>query len=69
MLRELRLRKIEGLYKLKLTDKGISAYRVHEKFHHDIIAGMISGLNEEEKTVLASALTNVNDYLKSCENI
>ncbi|QGU96911.1 MarR family transcriptional regulator [Clostridium bovifaecis] len=48
--------------KVILTRKGKLAYRVHEKFHSDMIKATIEGLSEEEERVLARALGKLNDF-------
>lgn len=49
---------------VRLTKKGKLAYRLHEKFHNDMIRETISGLTEEEEYVLISALDKVNSFFK-----
>lgn len=51
--------------KIGLTKKGKLAFRVHEKFHLDMIKETIEGLSVEEETVLANALTKLNKFFKS----
>lgn len=51
--------------KVTLTRSGKIAYRVHEKFHADMIKATIEGLTEEEEKVLAEALTKLNDFFKN----
>lgn len=47
-----------------LTKKGKLAYRLHEKFHNDMVSNSIEGLTEEEETILMKALNKINDFLK-----
>lgn len=49
--------------KLGLTSKGRVLYRVHEKFHADMIRGSITGLSGEEERVLLCALSNLHQFL------
>lgn len=49
---------------IHLTKKGKLAYRLHEKFHNDMVNETISGLNEEEKKVLISSLERLNTFFK-----
>lgn len=51
--------------KVILTKRGKLAYRVHEKFHTDMIKATIEGLSEEEEQVLARALEKLNDFFKN----
>ena len=49
---------------VKLTKKGKLAYRIHEKFHHDMVNTAIDGLSEEEEEVLISSLYKINKFFK-----
>lgn len=51
--------------KIVLTKKGKLAYRVHEKFHSDMIKATIDGLTDEEEVLLADALGKLNDFFKN----
>jgi len=51
--------------KIVLTKKGKLAYRVHEKFHSDMIKATIEGLTDEEEVLLANALGKLNDFFKN----
>ncbi|GAA0178167.1 MarR family transcriptional regulator [Clostridium sediminicola] len=55
--------------KIGLTRKGKLAYRVHEKFHLDMIKETIEGLSVEEETILENALTKLNKFFKSKYNL
>lgn len=46
-----------------LTKKGRLLYRVHDKFHSDMVKETIRGLNEKEEEILATALTNLNNFI------
>ncbi|MBE6050649.1 MAG: MarR family transcriptional regulator [Clostridium sp.] len=50
---------------IKLTKKGKLAYRLHEKFHHDMINEVISELTNEEQNILVSALEKLNSFFMS----
>jgi len=54
---------------ISLTRKGKLAFRVHEKFHTDMIKNTIDGLTEEEEVVLNSSLEKLNKFFKSNYNI
>ncbi|KYH28742.1 MULTISPECIES: MarR family winged helix-turn-helix transcriptional regulator [Clostridium] len=51
--------------KIILTRAGKLAYRVHEKFHSDMIKATIEGLSEDEEKVLERALSKLNDFFKN----
>ncbi len=54
---------------IALTRKGKLAYRVHEKFHQDMINETIKGLAYEEEDVLIRSLEKVNRFFKSKYNL
>ncbi|MBE6059853.1 MAG: MarR family transcriptional regulator [Clostridium sulfidigenes] len=54
---------------IALTRKGKLAYRVHEKFHQDMISETIKGLKDEEEEVLIRSLEKVNSFFKSKYNL
>lgn len=49
---------------VKLTKKGKLAYRIHEKFHHDMVNTAIDGLSDEEERILISSLNKINNFFK-----
>lgn len=49
---------------IRLTKKGKLAYRLHEKFHSDMVKQTIEGLNDEEERVLISSLDKINLFFK-----
>lgn len=51
--------------KITLTKKGKLAYRIHEKFHSNMINATIEGLTEEEENVLTGSLSKLNDFFKN----
>lgn len=50
--------------KIGLTKKGRLAYRVHEKFHIELITECIEGLTEEEELILVKTFQKLNKFLK-----
>ncbi len=46
-----------------LTKKGRLLYRVHDKFHKDMVKETINGMSEDEARILAEALGRLNDFL------
>ena len=49
---------------VQLTRKGKLAYRIHEKFHSDMIKATINGLTEDEEEVLIKSLGKLVDFFK-----
>ena len=49
---------------VELTKKGKLAYRLHEKFHNDMIKATVEGLTEEEEKILISSLEKLNEFFK-----
>lgn len=49
---------------IQLTKKGKLAYRVHEKFHMDMVRASIEGLTEDEEKVLVKSLDKLNNFFK-----
>jgi len=54
---------------VQLTKRGKLAYRIHEKFHKDMVKETIEGLSEEEEKVLVIALEKLNSFFKSKYNL
>nr|WP_246582904.1 MarR family transcriptional regulator [Clostridium mobile] len=54
---------------VSLTKRGKLAYRIHEKFHSNMVKETISGLSEEEEKVLVSSLEKLNKFFKSKYNL
>ena len=49
---------------IKLTKKGKLAYRLHDKFHKDMVNTAVDGLNDKEEEVLIHSLTKINKFFK-----
>jgi DNA-binding MarR family transcriptional regulator len=49
---------------VKLTKKGKLAYRIHEKFHREMVNTAIDGLNLQEEELLISSLNKINEFFK-----
>lgn len=47
---------------IKLTKKGKLAFRLHERFHKEMVNNAIEGLNLKEEEVLISALNKINNF-------
>lgn len=50
---------------IELTKKGKLAYRIHDKFHSDMVKDTIDGLTEEEEKILIKSLERLNAFFKS----
>lgn len=55
--------------KIALTKRGKLAYRIHGKFHSDMVKETVQGLSEEEERVLTSALEKLNKFFSDKYNI
>ena len=49
---------------VQLTRKGKLAYRIHERFHREMINNALSSLNSEEERVLVDALEKMTIFFK-----
>ncbi|SIO15508.1 transcriptional regulator, MarR family [Carnobacterium alterfunditum] len=54
--------------KLGLTKKGRLLYRLHNKFHRDMVKETIEGLNKEEAEMLIKSLENLHVFLHRIKN-
>jgi DNA-binding MarR family transcriptional regulator len=50
---------------IQLTKRGKLAYRIHEKFHNDMIKATIDGLSTQEEEVLIKSLERLNNFFKT----
>ena len=49
---------------IKLTKRGKLAFRLHQRFHGEMINNAIEGLNLDEEEILISALNKINDFFR-----
>ncbi|NLK95805.1 MAG: MarR family transcriptional regulator [Clostridiales bacterium] len=49
---------------INVTKKGKLAFRLHQKFHSDMINEVVEGLSGDEEEVLISSLERLNNYFK-----
>lgn len=49
---------------IRLTKKGKLAYRLHQKFHKDMVNTAIGELNEKEEDILIHSLVELNTFFK-----
>lgn len=54
--------KDKRVIKLRLTDRGKSAYYHHEQFHRQMIKNIAAEMNEQETEILIYALAKLVDY-------
>lgn len=54
---------------VKLTKRGKLAFRLHQKFHGEMINNAIEGFSMEEETILISSLNKLNDFFKEKYNL
>jgi len=48
--------------KIKLTDKGIAAYKSHENFHKDLVISALQQLDSKEEELLIKVLSNIDIF-------
>lgn len=53
---------------VKLTEKGIAAYRHHEDYHRRMTQAVLERLDEEELPVLVKTLDALSDFFKEYSN-
>lgn len=51
---------------VSLSKSGKQAYEYHQKFHNEMVDAVLQSLNEEEKNVLAKALSSLSEYFQQC---
>ncbi len=49
---------------VRLTNRGKLAYRIHEKFHLDMVKAIMMDFTPQEEEVLLTALSKLNKHLK-----
>jgi DNA-binding MarR family transcriptional regulator len=54
---------------ISLTKKGELAYRIHQKFHQDMINECVKELSESEKKILIQSLKKLTHFFKSKYNV
>jgi DNA-binding MarR family transcriptional regulator len=54
---------------IQLTKRGKLAFRIHEKFHRDMVMSTIEGLTEDEEKVLVRAMDQLNRFFKKKYNL
>jgi DNA-binding MarR family transcriptional regulator len=52
------------IVQISLTKKGKLAYRLHEKFHTEMIHAMVEGMNLENEEILIQSLGQLSQFLK-----
>lgn len=65
-----RMEEDRRVIKLGLTKKGKLVYRLHEKFHREMVKRTVTGMDDEEVDVLIRGLANLHSFLfELVENI
>ena len=59
-----RSEKDRRVVKLALTKKGRLLYRLHDKFHRDMVRETLTEMSEEEAEVLMKGLLNLHSFLE-----
>ena len=49
---------------IQLTKRGKLAYRIHEKFHNDMVKSTIDGLTDMEEKIIIKSLDKLNNFFK-----
>ncbi len=49
---------------VSLTEKGRQIYERHQRFHDELVKGIVSQLDEQEKVLLERILSNLNQYIR-----
>ena len=49
---------------VSLTEKGRQIYKRHQRFHDELVQGIVSQLDEQEKVLLERILSNLNQYIE-----
>lgn len=50
--------------KIKLTEKGVDAFKLHEDFHKDLVISALQELDSNEEEVLIKVLSNIDVFFK-----
>ena len=53
------------IVQILLTKRGKLAYRIHEKFHTDMIHAMVEGMELKHEEILVQSLSQLSQFLKS----
>jgi len=64
-----RIEEDRRIVQIHLTKKGKLAYKVHNKFHIDMVKATVEGLQEKEEKVLVESLEKLNAFFKSKYNL
>lgn len=57
------------IVQIKLTKRGKLAFRIHEKFHMDMVKETIEGLSKQEEDILIRSLEKLNLFFKVKYNL
>ncbi|SEF95165.1 DNA-binding transcriptional regulator, MarR family [Caloramator fervidus] len=54
---------------VRLTKKGELVFKIHERFHHEMIRSIIEGLSEEEEKILINSLEKLKEFFRKKYNL
>lgn len=60
-----RIEEDRRVVQIQLTKRGKLAFRIHEKFHTDMVRSTVQGLSPEEEEILVKSLERLNDFFKN----
>lgn len=60
-----RMKEDRRVVKLKLTKKGKLLFRLHRKFHLDMVRDTLNDLDDKEAEILTKGLANLHNFLDS----
>lgn len=60
-----RIEEDRRVVQIQLTKRGKLAYRIHEKFHNDMVKETIDGLTAEEEKAVIKSLEKLNNFFKN----
>ena len=63
----IRSEKDRRIVRLKLTNRGRLFYRIHERFHQNMVASALVGMGKEEQQSLMKGLKNLHSFLNEDE--
>jgi DNA-binding MarR family transcriptional regulator len=64
-----RIEEDRRVVQIQLTKKGKLAYRIHQKFHVDMVKETIEDLSEGEEKVLIASLDKLNNFFRKKYNL
>ena len=50
---------------IKLTQKGVDAFKIHENFHADLVMSAVEDLDDSQQVLLLDVLTKIDKHFNS----